>query len=148
MKQHLDSDALGRWLVGERSPATENHLRDCAECRQEAARLESALAHFRDAARQWSDRQPLSRPPAGWAAASVARRRWIAPMRWAALVAAVALLAAPPVYRNYSRRLAAEQAEANALLLEQVSADISRPAPEPLEPLIKLVSQSTTGDNR
>jgi hypothetical protein len=148
MDQHLDAEAIGRWMAGERGPAAEDHLRDCAECRAEVARLESALAHFRDAAHQWSGWQPLSRPPARWAVGSLARRRWPAPMRWAAVTAVAALLAGFPVYRNYRQRQAVAQAKANALLLEEVSADISRPAPEPLEPLIKLVSQSATGDTQ
>lgn len=146
MNRHLDSEAIDRWLIGERNPATGNHLGDCAECRLEVARLESALTEFRDVARRGSDRQPLSRPPAGWVAGSVAGGRWPTPLRWAAVAAAAVLLAALPAYLNYSQRQAAAQAKADALLLEEVSTDISRPAPEPLEPLIKLVSQSTTGD--
>ena len=148
MYRHLDSEDVDQWLVGERNPAAEDHLRDCAECRSEVARLESALTGFCDSAHQWSARQPLSRPPAGWVARSVTGRRWAAPMRWAVVAALTVLLAALPLYRNHSRRQAAAEARANALLLEQVSADISRPAPEPLEPLIKLVSQSTSGGNQ
>jgi hypothetical protein len=148
MYRHLDSQEVDQWLVGERNPAAEDHLRDCAECRSEVARLESALTGFCNSTQQWSARQPLSRPRAGWAARSVTGRRWPTPMRWVAVAALAVLLAALPLYRNYSRRQATAEAKANALLLEQVSADISRPAPVPLEPLIRLVSQSTSGDNQ
>lgn len=148
MNRHLDSEAIDRWLIGERNPATGNHLGDCAVCRLKVARLESALTEFRSVTRRGSDQQPLSRPPAGWVAGSVAGGRWPAPLRWAVVAAAAFLLAALPVYREHSQRQAAAQARADALLLEEVSTDISRPAPEPLEPVMKLVLQSTTGDNR
>jgi len=145
---HLDSEAIDRRLIGEDNPATESHLRDCAECSRKVARLGLALTGFRDATRQWSDRQPLSRPPSGWVADTATGRRWMTPLRWVAVAATAVLLAGLPVYRDCSQRQAEAQAKANAQLLEDVSTDISRSAPEPLEPLMKLVSQSTTGENR
>ena len=69
-------------------------------------------------------------------------------MRWVAVAAAALLLAAIPVYRNYSQRQATARANANAILMEEISADISRSAPEPLEPLVNLVSLSTTGESQ
>jgi len=152
MDRHLDSETMERWLAGERGASAGEHLGVCPECRAEVARLESLLAGFRGAAREWSGRQPLARPPAGWAASTIAPRRRLTVMRWAAVAVAAGLLAAIPAYRDYRRReaaaQAAAQAAANALLLEQVSADISRPVPEPLAPLIELVSQPATGDNQ
>jgi maltooligosyltrehalose synthase len=155
MNEHLNPEAMDRYLAGERGPAAERHLLECAECREAMGRMEAALQQFRASARVWSESHPLSRPPgdlASRAERSAARNRWTAPARWAAVATAALALTALPVYRNYSRRHAAAQARADALLLEQVRADLSRPAPEPLEPLIDLISQSTTqpttGDNR
>jgi hypothetical protein len=147
MDQHPSSEAIDRWLIGGRSTETGDHLRHCAGCRAELARRESMIADFRDAAHEWTRRQPLAVPPPVWAADAGSHRRRFAPMRWAA-VAVAALLAAVPLYNDYSQRQAAARASANAQLLEAVSADISRSAPEPLEPLVKLVSQSTTGETQ
>ncbi|HUK18581.1 MAG TPA: hypothetical protein VLW65_19300 [Bryobacteraceae bacterium] len=147
MNEHLDSQTLERHIAGERTPEAENHLRECAACRAAVSRMEAALAQFALSTRRWSESQALSRPPAGWLASARPRRR-MAPARWAAVAATAAVLLAVPLYYNYSQRQAAAQARADAVLLEEVSTDISRPAPEPLEPLIELVSQSNTGENR
>ncbi|HKE29687.1 MAG TPA: hypothetical protein VKB88_45370 [Bryobacteraceae bacterium] len=154
MNEHLNPDAIDRYLGGERDKAMENHLRECAECRRAVERIETTLEQFRASAQAWSESQPQGQPPAGLAARveAPASLFWIAPARWAAVATAVLALAALPVYRNYRRNQAADRARADALLLEEVCADLSRPAPEPLEPLIDLVSQSTTqstpGDNQ
>ena len=61
-------------------------------------------------------------------------------MRWV-LVAAALLVLAVPIYRNaQDRQRQAEIARADALLLEQVDAEVSRAVPRPMEPLVKLVS--------
>jgi hypothetical protein len=142
--RHLDAEAINRWVAGECDAATAAHLRECAMCSAAVARLEAAFAGFRNAAGRWTESQPLSRPPLHWEA----HRHWTASRRWAAVAATVTLLAAFPAYRSYSRHEAAARAQADAQLLQEVSDDLARPAPEPLEPLIQLVSQSTTGDNR
>jgi len=145
MNQHLDSEAIGRWVAGERGAAPGEHLQACAQCRAEVTRLESALHDFGDGLRQWSDSQAHSRLALDVAALSTARPR--PSPRWA-LAACALLLLAVPAYRGYRDRQAAAQARADTQLLEEVTADISRSAPEPLEPLIELVSQSSSGENR
>jgi hypothetical protein len=66
-------------------------------------------------------------------------------MRWALVAAALLVLAAVPIYRNaQDRQRQAEIARADALLLEQVDAEVSRAVPRPMEPLVKLVSWDFT----
>lgn len=141
---HLDSDTIDRYVAGERSAAAEEHLGECARCRDAIGRVETALAGFRAGARLWSE----SRQPIRWDAARGPAPRRPGPARWAAVAAAALVVAAVPLYRGYVERRAEAQAKADAVLLEEVSADLSRPAPEPLEPLIQLVSQSNTGEHR
>jgi len=154
MHEHLNPEAIDRYLSGERETAVEDHLGECAECRAAVDGIEGTLRQFRACAQAWSESQPLARPPAGLStrAAAGAAEWWVAPARWTAVATTALALAVLPLYRNYSRHQAAVQARADAWLLEQVSADLSRPAPEALEPLIELVSQpstqSTTGDKR
>ena len=95
--------------------------------------MESLVADFRGTSHAWARREPLAAPPAVWVADAGPHRRWLAPMRWAAVVAEALLLAAIPLCRDYSQRQAAARAAADTQLLEAVSADISRSAPEPLE---------------
>lgn len=150
MKEHLNPDAIDRHLAGERDLATDSHLRECAECRGTVAGMDTTLRQFRASAQAWSECQPLARPPADLSARAeaAASRWWIAPARWAAVATAALALVVAPVYRNYSQHQVEARARADNLLLEQVSTDLSRPAPEALAPLIDLVSQSTTGDTR
>ena len=102
---------------------------------EELGDLEGTLAQFRDLVRQ------SAVPPAPQMRASVTVRR---PLRWAAAVAAAALVVAVPVYREHVRgeaRVAAAAADAaDALLLKQVDTEISRAVPEPMEPLVKLAA--------
>ncbi len=103
--------------------------------------MEAALELFRGSVRHWSGRQRRAEPPA---IGSISPGRWgssIQPMRWALAAAALLVLAAVPVYRSVQdRQRQAEIARADALLLEQVDAEVSRAVPRPMEPLAKLVS--------
>jgi hypothetical protein len=141
MSQHLSARQISLWMVGERTPQQEQHVRECPECGAELARLEASLALFRGSVRHWSDRQvrvPGHLAPTRRSRGYPARPR---PLRWALVAAALLLLAAIPIYRNVQdRQRQAEMARADALLLEQVDAEVSRAVPRPMEPLAKLVS--------
>lgn len=135
--EHLDREAMDRYLAGEGGAVAEQHLAECAACRQEVEQVELALSGFRDSARLWS----RTHRPVEWMPSHRPAPRRLMPLRWAATATAAIVLVGIPLYRNYSKRRAEAQAKADAVLLEEIGADISRPAPEPLEPLIKLVSQ-------
>jgi hypothetical protein len=144
MSQHLSSGEISQWMIGERTPQQEQHVRQCSECGAEVARMEAALGLFRDSVRHWSDGQvrvprPLTPEPRPQ------------PIRWVLVAAALLVLAAVPIYRNaQDRQRQAEIARADALLLEQVDAEVSRAIPRPMEPLVKLVSwdfSSTDGSD-
>ena len=126
MNPHLPDETVSKWLSGERTLEEEEHVRECEVCRAEVERLTGALMRFRDAVHQsGASTQQLSfvRPP---------RHR----LRWA--VAALALTAAAwPVYRELTARRAAK---ADAILLEQVDAQVSRAIARPMEPLARLMS--------
>jgi len=141
MSQHLSSQEISQWMIGERTPQQEQHVRQCSECGAELARLQAALALFRGSVRHCSGRQSRSEPSDIASILSVRRGPRIQPMRWALAAAALLVLAAVPIYRNaQDRQRQAEIASADALLLEQVDAEVSRAVPRPMEPLVKLVS--------
>ena len=140
MSQHLSSRQISQWMIGERSPQQEQHVRQCSRCGAELARLEASLALFRGSVRHWSGRQSRAEPPAIGSISPVRRGSRIQPVRWALVAAALLVLAAIPIYRNAQDRRQAEIARADAQLLEQVDAEVSRAVPRPMEPLVKLVS--------
>ena len=141
MSQHLSSRQISQWMIGERSPQQEQHVRQCSECGAELARMEAALALFRGSVRHWSSRQVRIPRPLAPTRRSRGYPARPLPMRWALAAVALLVLAAVPVYRNVQdRQRQAELARADALLLEQVDAEVSRAVPRPMEPLVKLVS--------
>jgi hypothetical protein len=151
MSQHLSSREVSQWMAGERTPQREQHVRQCPECGAELARMEAALALFRGSVRHWSEGQIRAEPPAIGNILPARRGSWAHPLRWALVAATLLVLAAVPVYRNVQdRQRQAEIARADALLLEQVDAEVSRAVPRPMEPLVKLVSwdfSSTDGSD-
>jgi hypothetical protein len=141
MSRHLSSRQISQWMIGERTPQQERHVRDCSQCGAELARLEAALALFRGSVRHWSDGQNRAELPPIANISPARRGPRIRPVRWALVAAALLVLAAVPVYRDaQERQRQAEIARADARLLEQVDAEVSRAVPRPMEPLVKLVS--------
>jgi len=53
MNQHLTWEQISDYLIGDAAQYSV-HARECASCRGEVARLESALSEFRGAVRQWT----------------------------------------------------------------------------------------------
>ena len=145
MNGHLSSEQVSRWMIGEPAAAQEEHARQCPECAAKLVGLESAIALFRDSVRDCGEFYGRLR-------VSAAKAQSVRPYRWASVAAALLLLAAIPMYTSSrERRRAAEMARADAVLLEQVDAEISRAVPAPMEPLVKLVSWnsgSETGEIR
>jgi hypothetical protein len=125
------------------------HLVECAACRDEVARLEHGIAHFRSAAVEWSSQCLASRPQR---LQSVPLRRFsIAAMRWgfAAAVPLVLLLLAllplhlfhlsSPQITRPAVQISAAQISDDALL-EQVDEQVSVSVPSSMESLTHLIS--------
>lgn len=145
MNQHLSSEQIARWMAGERRPAEEQHARQCPECGAELARMEAALSLFRGSVREWSDQSSAQAQEF-----VPVRRRWgFQPMRWAVACVVLLMLAAIPVYRNANeKQRQADLAKADAALLEQVDAGISRAVPATMEPLAKLAAWDAVSAGR
>jgi hypothetical protein len=144
MSGHLSSVEISEWLAGIRASRSERHLAECAGCAAEMERASEPLARFGAATRAWCAAEtPV--PRLGSVASAVSRRRRFTTMR-VALAVAVALLVAAPVYRQHQHTI--ETARQDEALLEQVQTEISRSAPEPMQPLEKLVAwNSPTGQS-
>jgi len=132
----MNHPQVNQWLAGERAPEVRNHLESCRQCAAELAGLEVPLAAFRDSVHRWSARQMT---PATIVAPRGAFSGWL---RIAVAGAALAVIAAVGVHRHNLETAA--MAREDEALLEQVATDVSRSVPETLEPLAKLMSNSST----
>ena len=136
MSGHLRPAEVSEWLAGIRGAYAERHLAECADCAAEVARAGEPLVRFGAAARAWTAAQtPV--PRLGAIVLAAQRKRRVVKMRAALAAAAAILLVSAPVYRQRERALEARQDE---ILLQQVQNEISLSAPQPMQPLEKLVA--------
>jgi hypothetical protein len=129
MNRHLSAEQISDWVIGQRTPEQEDHLRECPECAAEVEKIEAPIALFRGAVRHWSSQQEVRVIPAP-------RRSGLLWLRWAATAAVLVVLIAIGI-DGKNRRTARE----DDALLEQVQAQVSRSVPAPMQPLYELMSE-------
>jgi anti-sigma factor RsiW len=137
MIAHLSSEQLAECVLGQPSPMVAQHVQDCPSCRAGVASFGEALGEFRGAVRAWSEDQAnaaLEAPAAGWEPRSWSPSHQLA---WAVLIAAVCIIASFVIPRHSSDIAPGS----DAVLLNQVDAQVSRSVPSSMEPLLKLVAQ-------
>jgi hypothetical protein len=148
MNQHLSSQQVSMWMAGERAPEQEQHVRECRQCAAELARFQATLSLFRDSVRRWSDQHDGSEAGSVFEVGPAPSRFRTWPARWAVAAAVLLVVAAVPIYRSTRHsQSGVTMAQADALLLEQVDAEVSRAVPRPMEPLLKLVSWDAASGN-
>jgi hypothetical protein len=141
MRAHLSSEQISRWMAGCPTPDEVEHIRECAQCAAEAARLDSLLAKFRSSVVAWSALHKGAQAPDLWKPLRQRGRVARGALRWTMAAAVLAIAAALPIYKHLNdRQREAEASRADARLWEEVNIQISRPVPSPLEPLMKLVA--------
>ncbi|HUP02936.1 MAG TPA: hypothetical protein VMU19_03025 [Bryobacteraceae bacterium] len=146
MSQHLSERQIAEWSLGGRDPEVDRHVAYCAACRAELERTGSALAAFRESARQWSAREMERVPHTGWRAQDPPRWNAFRALRWACAMAVLAVCAGVSTMAWRSHQAPAQDsAAADAMLLKQIDADVSQTVPDSMEPLVKLVSWDGTG---
>jgi hypothetical protein len=146
MIEHLSAEQISEWMIGERTPQLEQHVSQCAECSAELEKMEAALSQFRSAMRD----PRLAAPVPQWREPSTAST-WFSWSRMAMAAAMLLILVAAPVsWRAHVRQQEATSAAATAAaladsqLLERVDSAISQGVPEPMEPLVSLVTWNST----
>jgi anti-sigma factor RsiW len=137
MIAHLSSEQLSECILGQPSPIVARHVEDCPACCAELIQFREAIGEFRGAVRGWSEdqaNQALAMP-----APIAATRSWAAShqLAWALVIAVVCVVASFVIPRHGGENAAG----ADAVLLNQVDAQVSRTAPSSMEPLMKLVVQ-------
>ncbi len=66
MNQHLSKDQISKCLIGDATPEETQHAWDCADCRAELTRVESAFSDFRSSAQHWSQRAAATDAAIPW----------------------------------------------------------------------------------
>ncbi|HTA47249.1 MAG TPA: hypothetical protein VK789_32625 [Bryobacteraceae bacterium] len=127
MNRHLSSDEISAMVAGAPAAESASHLQTCAVCRSEVERLERVLGHFRGAVRDWSASEYREREV-------VKPRMRLWPGIAYACIVALILIVAAVGYRRPSRP--SNSFESDTQLLKQVSADVSRSAPQGMETLL------------
>ena len=139
MNNHLTPEQISNWVIGERSPETQQHAGQCLECRAELDRLQDALTSFRGSVLQWAGAQTP--------AFKTTRRFRAHSLRWVLATAAVVLLAVIPIYKNRTDRQREAEALTDTQLMEQVNSHLSRGVPAAMEPFMELMSISNDQKN-
>jgi anti-sigma factor RsiW len=138
MISHLSSEQLSECIAGYPRPKVARHVEQCPACRAELARFREALGEFGGAVRAWSEGQAQAAMSAYSPAATP--RSWAAShqLAWALAIAAIFVIASFlwPGHRSEGA------AASDALLLNQVDAEVSRTVPASMEPLMKLVVEN------
>ena len=134
MNRHLTATEISAWLAGERTPEHEQHVAECRECTAAVDRMDRTLARFGGALRDWGAREfETVRPVAAPSPKTLGNATlWL---RVATVTAALSLAAGVPLWRQHR---AAEIAQQDEALLQQVQSDISRSVPLPMEKLANL----------
>jgi periplasmic protein TonB len=65
MNQHLSSQQISQYLVGDLTPEQEVHAHECPLCGARLARLESSLSHFRSSVRNLKETQMMTKMYSG-----------------------------------------------------------------------------------
>jgi hypothetical protein len=158
MNQHLTEQQILECVAGTATAGSRLHVEQCAGCGAEVERLESAVRGFAGAALQAAGRPA---PHLDWAAAGRSQAgltwvpAWVPAWRPAVATLALLLLATPLMFHfrsypkdvdnkiyttSHSQQQQLERERADTALLEQVDAAVSRPVPQPIEPLVQLVA--------
>jgi periplasmic protein TonB len=65
MNQHLSSQQISQYLVGDLTPKQEVHAHECPQCGARLAHLESSLSHFRSSVRNLKETKIMTRMYSG-----------------------------------------------------------------------------------
>jgi hypothetical protein len=141
MNTHLSEDVISRLIIGNGSSDEQQHVDQCSQCSGELERLKQTLSVFRHSVEHWAEQNGGAVVPESPFLRTASPAFRIRPLTWV-LAAALAVLVAIPIYRNVSEQQREAKSFEDTLLLEQVNAQLSRVVPEPMEPLMHLVTDS------
>jgi hypothetical protein len=149
-KVHLSSKEISQYLVEGPSQQSEEHLQGCWSCQAKLAEARDPLTAFRTAVVAWSDAQPAPAPQT-LAATSAGHRGfqiWLpAGLALAAMVLAGVLFGggAFRMHPSSTQKAAVLLQPDDAVLMEQVDAEVSEAVPDAMAPLTDMVAWNSDG---
>ncbi|HEY2383320.1 MAG TPA: hypothetical protein VGK48_19265 [Terriglobia bacterium] len=147
MNNHLTSEQISSWLIGEKTSEEENHLLGCAQCTAELDAVRHAFSEFRNSAVDWADRERAGVVPSIAGLGRASHRAAVRHLRLLAAAALVLVVTVVPIYRkSIEQQHEAEAMRESALdaeLLERVNAHLSQTVPVSLQPLTALASAAS-----
>ena len=146
MNQHLTSQQISEWILGEHPAGLERHLGQCSGCKDRVESLESKIFLLRTSARhagaEYVGKARFPLPPES------SRRFWfgVSWVRFAAIACGLALIASLPIYHHARQvRIAEEMAREDDLLLTNVQSAVSRSAPLQMQSVSELMDKTGYG---
>ena len=147
LTKHLSPEEISDALIGGVGRRdVDEHLQSCPECLAEATKLYAAILTFAGAAREWS--REIDSGEFRLAPARETGKRWCAPrIAWGLAAAMVVLLVAFGVFfrRRQTAPTEALNSVSDEVLMQQIDDEVSRRAPEAMEPLVRALSENTDG---
>lgn len=139
MMNHLSSDQISSLTIGAATEDERRHIDACVECAAKMHQLKDALSVFRSSVERWAGaNETLAIPNSAPYQIRISSSRF-RPLHWAVATVALILLILLPVYKRTSQHSQPQELE-DSLLLEQVNQHLLRTVPEPMEPMMQLIS--------
>lgn len=146
MSGHLSKDQISKLLSGQATAEECSHSRECDRCRQQVTQLAETLSILRESVRHWaSETKGVAMP------ADFLRNRPAAPrfrqFRLITAAAVLAMIVLIPFYWNVPVSPRKTSDAEDAVLLEQINAQLSRDVPAPMESFMNMVVNTQDDKN-
>jgi hypothetical protein len=136
--QHLKQEQISAWLMGERSPESIQHVRNCSACRAEVLLLGTTLLDFRSSVREWSQKHATAAVVP--APAALHQSPFTFNRACLATAAVIACMWLGMSLRPSNPANPTSAGITDRALMSQVDDQISRTVPTAMEPLLPLVA--------
>ena len=138
MSGHLSKDQISKLLSGQATAEECSHSQVCDECRQQVTQLAETLSILRASVRHWASERKGAAVPADFLRNCPAAPRF-RQFRRIAAAAVLAMLVLVPLYWDVPVGLRKTSDAEDAILLEQINAQLSRDVPGPMESFMNMV---------
>jgi hypothetical protein len=138
MSGHLSRDQISKLLSGQATAEERSHSQVCDLCRQQVTQLAETLSTLRESVRQWASESKGPAVPMDFLRSrpGVPRLRQFS---WIAAAAVLTMTVLVPLYWNVPVSPRKTSDAEDAILLEQINAQLSRDVPAPMESFMNMV---------
>jgi hypothetical protein len=138
MSGHLSKDQISKLLSGQATAEERGHSQVCDRCRQQVTQLAETLSILRESVRHWASESKGAAVPADFLRSRPGAPRFRQARRIAA-AAVLAMIVLSPLYWKVPVSPRKTSDAEDAILLEQINAQLSRDVPAPMESFMNMV---------